>query len=174
MVHRKIWLIAVLACLSLVAASAFAADVKLMQKAGSYDLELNLLPAEPFNAPMTGMSGMSGMSQGHAGMTMIAKGGAAPVQMDDPSHPNHHLVVHVHDAATHKVVTDATVTISFTPVDANGNATGPATAVPVVMMEASGMGAPSTHYGNNVTMPPGSYRVDVTVNGAKTSFKVQA
>jgi len=41
-------------------------------------------------------------------------------------------------------------------------------------MEASGKGAASTHYGNNVTMPPGRYRVDVTVNGAKTVFRFRA
>ena len=46
-------------------------------------------------------------------------------------------------------------------------------AVPVVVMEAMGKGPGSTHYGNNVTMPPGAYRVDVTVNGTKASFSIK-
>lgn len=103
---------------------------------------------------------------------MVPKGGADPVPLNAPSHPNHHLVVHIFDAASGKVLTDATVAISFTPVDTTGRATAAATQVPVVVMEASGKGAASTHYGNNVTMPPGSYRVDVTANGTKTSFRI--
>ncbi|MGO9787886.1 MAG: hypothetical protein ACLPL5_13905 [Stellaceae bacterium] len=152
---------------------ARAADIKMTQNAGAYRVELNVLNAEPFGAPMNmgGMSGMSGMGQG---AVMVAKGGATPVPPDAPSHPNHHLVVHVHDAASGKVITDAAVTISFTPEDASGKDSGPATQVPVVVMEVSGKGAASTHYGNNVTMPPGAYHVDVTVNGATTSFQIKA
>jgi len=153
------------------APSARAADIKLTQSTGAYRIELDVLNAEPFGTPMN-MGGMSGMGQSQ-GMSMVAKGGAAPVPPDAPSHPNHHLIVHVSDAASGKVVTDAAVTIRFTPVDSGGKDTGPATPVPVVVMEASGAGPASTHYGNNVTMPPGAYRVDVTVNGAATSFRIQ-
>ena len=158
------------------AAPAQAKAVKITHKAGGYAVELNLLGAEPFGTAMAGMPGMSEghMSEGHMGMVMIAKSGADPVPMDAPSHPNHHLVVHVYDAVSHKPVADATVTMSFTPLDASGKAAGAATPVPVVVMEASGKGAASTHYGNNVTMPPGRYRVDVTVNGAKTVFRLRA
>ncbi len=153
---------------------ARAADIKMTNTTGAYRIELNVLNAEPFGAPMnmSGMSGMSGMGQGQ-GMTMVPKGGAAPVPPDAPSHPNHHLVVHVFDAASGKVVADAAVTISFTPEDASGKDIGPAMQVPVVVMEASGKGPASTHYGNNVTMPPGAYHVDVTVNGAATSFQIK-
>jgi hypothetical protein len=156
---------AVLACACLAAVTAQAKVVKMTHKAGAYSVELNLLNAEPFGAPM------SGMSEGQMGMVMVAKGGADPVKPDSPSHPNHHLVVHIYDAASHKVVSDAKVTISFTPVGVDGKPTGPATQVPVAIMEASGKGAASTHYGNNVTMPPGSYRVEFTVNGAITTFR---
>jgi hypothetical protein len=150
--------------------TARAADIKMTQTAGTYRIELNVLNAEPFGAPMN-MGGMSGMGQSQ-GMSMVAKGGAAPVPPDAPSHPNHHLIVHVSDAASGKVVTDAAVTMSFTPMDSSGKDSGPATPVPVVVMEASGAGPASTHYGNNVTMPPGTYHVDVTVNGSATSFRV--
>jgi hypothetical protein len=152
---------------SLSVPTARADDIKMTNTTGAYHIELDVLNAEPFGAPMN----MGGMGQGQ-GMSMVPNGGAAPVLPDAPSHPNHHLIVHVSDAASGKVVTDAAVTISFTPVDASGKAAGPATPVPVVVMEASGAGPASTHYGNNVTMPPGAYRVDVTVNGSATSFHV--
>jgi hypothetical protein len=41
-------------------------------------------------------------------------------------------------------------------------------------MEAIGQGPKSTHYGNNVVMPPGSYRVTAAVNGEKAVFRVAA
>lgn len=151
------------------ALDARAADIKMTHRTGAYRVELNVLNAEPFGTPMN-TGGMSGMGQG---AVMVAKGGAAPVPPDAPSHPNHHLVVHVHDAASGKVITNAAVTISFTPKDASGKDSGPATQVPVVVMEVSGKGAASTHYGNNVTMPACAYRVDVTVNGAATSFQIK-
>jgi len=154
-------------CLAAVATEAQAKVVKMKHKADAYEVELNVLNAEPFGAPMPDMPGMS------KGMVMVVKGGGDPVQMDAPSHPNHHLVVHIYEAASRKVVTDANVTITFTAVDESGKLIGPATQVPVVIMEASDKGAASTHYGNNVTMPPGSYRVDVTVNGAKTTFRLK-
>jgi uncharacterized protein involved in high-affinity Fe2+ transport len=37
--------------------------------------------------------------------------------------------------------------------------------LPVVRMHVKGMGLDSTHYGNNVNLAPGKYKVRVTVNG---------
>ena len=170
MLHLKycaIVAIVAIGCFVAVTTEAQAKVIKMKHKAGAYEVELNLLNAEPFGAPMPDMPGMS------KGIVMVVKGGADPVQMDAPSHPNHHLVVHIYEAASRRVVTDANVTISFTALDASGKPLGPATQVPVVIMEASDKGAASTHYGNNVTMPRGSYRVDVTVNSAKTSFQLK-
>jgi hypothetical protein len=166
-------IVAALACalVGAIAAPAQAKAVKITHTAGRYTVELDLLDAEAFGTPMPGMPAMG---DGPAKMVMVAKGGADPVPMDAPSHPNHHLVVHVYDATSHEAVADATVTISFTPLDASGKAAGTATEVPVVVMEASGKGAASTHYGNNVTMPAGRYRADVTVNGTKTAFRFRA
>ena len=39
-------------------------------------------------------------------------------------------------------------------------------------MEAIGKGAESTHYGNNVVMPAGSYSISVVVNNKQTDFQV--
>jgi len=163
-----------LACV--VPLAAQAKDIKATRSAGAYRVELNLLDAEPF-ADAAGMPGQGittgGGMPGHAGMMMVVKGGAPPVQPDAPSHPNHHLVVHVYDKASGKAATNATVAIGYTPLEKDGHAAGPAVPVPVVVMEAMGKGPESTHYGNNVTLPPGAYRVDVTVNGAKTSFRIK-
>jgi hypothetical protein len=41
-------------------------------------------------------------------------------------------------------------------------------------MQAIGQGPKSTHYGNNVVMPAGSYRVTAAVNGEKAVFQVAA
>jgi hypothetical protein len=160
----------------LVPLAAQAKDIKITHIAGKYRIELNLLNAEAFAPaagapPPTGMAGMPGM--GHGGMMMVPKGGAAPVPLDDPSHPNHHLVVHVIDKASSKPLTDATVTIGVTPLDQNGKDVGATIQVPVVVMEASGMGAASTHYGNNVTLTPGSYRVEVNANGVTSKFRIK-
>jgi len=39
-------------------------------------------------------------------------------------------------------------------------------------MQAIGGGPKSTHYGNNVTMPPGRYNVSVTVNNRTANFAI--
>ena len=101
------------------AACGEAKDIKATRSAGAYRVELNLLDAEPF-ADAAGMPGQGittgGGMPGHAGMMMVVKGGAPPVQPDAPSHPNHHLVVHVYEAASGKAATNATVAIGYTPL----------------------------------------------------------
>ncbi len=135
--------------------------------AGPYRIELHVLAAEPFFTKQE-------IADKHVKEGMQIEGGAAPVPPSADTHPNHHLVVHVFDKRTDKVVTDATVTMSFVALDANGKTTGTPVTVPVVIMQAIGSGPSSTHYGNNVTMPPGRYTVMVTVNGSNASFAVTA
>ncbi len=149
------------------AVAAHAADTMQTKTAGTYRVELHVLPAEPFfsKADVAAKNVKEGM---------VIEGGAAPVAPDADSHPNHHLVVHVFDKPTGKVVSDATVTMSFVALDAKGNPTGTPSDVPVVIMQAVGKGPASTHYGNNVTMPAGRYSVSVTVNGQKAVFAVTA
>jgi hypothetical protein len=55
-----------------------------------------------------------------------------------------------------------------------GKSAGPSVEVPVVIMQAIGSGPKSTHYGNNVVMPAGTYHVTATVNGNKAVFQVAA
>jgi len=160
-------LIAVLVSAIVGAVAANAADVMQKRTVGTYRVELHVLPAEPFfsKADVAAKNVKEGME---------IEGGAAPVAPDADSHPNHHLVVHVFDKKTGKVVTDATVTMSFVALDAKGKPSGAANDVAVVVMQAIGKGAASTHYGNNVTMHAGRYDVTVTVNGQKADFAVAA
>lgn len=162
--RRIIALGAVALSLILADVRANAADVTQTKTAGIYRVELHVLPAEPFFTKQE-------VAEKHVMEGMEIEGGAAPVPPDAASHPNHHLVVHVFDAKTGKVVSDATVTMSFVSLDTPVST--PAE-VPVVVMQAVGKGPPSTHYGNNVTMPPGRYKVTVSVNDHKATFTVTA
>ena len=84
------------------------------------------------------------------------------------------MVIHVFNKQGGKAETAASVTMRFEPVDSKGKSAGAAQEVPVVIMQAIGKGPQSTHYGNNVTMPAGRYRVTVTVNGKQVVFVVSA
>ena len=129
-----------------------AKDVMKTETAGAYRIELHVLPAEPFFTA-------DEVAAKHVMMGMLIEGGAAPVAPDANSHPNHHLVVHVFDRKTGQVLSDAKVTLSFEPLDSKGKSARASTEVPVVVMQAIGAGPKSTHYGNNVVMPAGPYRV---------------
>lgn len=135
--------------------------VTMTKTAGPYSIELQLLPAEPFYS-------QAQFENEHPKDGMLVVGGAVPVQPDAASHPNHHLIVHVFDTASGKAVTDATVTISF------AQGTGPAQSLPIVEMQAIGKGPQSTHYGNNLNLPDGTYTVTVTANGNTATFNVMA
>jgi len=166
--QRRIIALAVLSAAAMnVDTAVNAADVMQAKTAGAYRIELHVLPAEPFFTKQE-------VADKQVTEGMEIEGGAAPVPPNADSHPNHHLVAHVFDRQTGKVVTDATVTMSFAPLDANGKSAGAPVAVPVVIMQAIGGGARSTHYGNNVTMPPGRYNVMIAVNGSNASFAVTA
>jgi len=146
---------------------AHAADVMQTKTVGTYRVELHVLPAEPFFSKQD-------VADKHVKDGMEIEGGAAPVAPDADSHSNHHLIVHVFDKKTGKVVSDATVTMSFVALDGKGSPAGTPSDVAVVVMQAIGKGPASTHYGNNVTMPAGRYRVTVTVNGKQVVFIVSA
>ncbi len=163
----KCLLLAALVSALSAAAAANAADVMQKKTVGAYRVELHVLPAEPFfsKADVAAKNVKEGMEIG---------GGAAPVAPDADSHPNHHLVVHVFDKKTGKVIANATVTMSFVALDAKGKPGGAPADVPVVIMQAISKGPASTHYGNNVTMPAGRYSVSVTVNGQMANFTVAA
>ena len=154
------------AVLSLAGTAAACADVAMKKRTvASYRVELHVLSAEPFFSKQD-------VADKHVKEGMEIEGGATPVPPDADSHPNHHLVLHIFKRRGGAVVTDAKVTMSFVAVDANGKPVGTPTEVPVVVMQAIGEGPASTHYGNNVAMPPGRYNVIVKVNDKRLVFPV--
>jgi hypothetical protein len=152
----------VVACMS--ATIAAGGNVTKTVTVDSMRIELHVLPAEPFFTA-------GEVAAQHASQGMLVMGGAAPAAPDAQSRPNHHLVVHVFNAKTGAAVTDAVVIMNFRPLDDKGKPSGASVNVPVVVMQAIGKGAQSTHYGNNVFMAAGSYAVNVTVNGKPAHFK---
>ena len=142
-----------------------AANIEKTKTDGPYRVELQVLPPEPFytRAQVTARDLKSGM---------LVMGGAAPEQPGAAVDPNHHLIVHVFNRKTGQALTDARVTLKYQWVDTMGDALGTVKNVPVVVMQAIGHGAQSTHYGNNVSLLPGTYRVMVDVNGHQTTFTV--
>ncbi len=163
--YGKCFAIAVLAPAMTFVESANAAEVMRAKTVGPYTVELHVLPAEPFFTK-------EDVAAKHVKEGMEIEDGASPVMLDAASHPNHHLVVHVFDKKTHQAIADATVTMNFAPL-VKGTANTPVE-VPVVVMRAIGKGPSSTHYGNNVSMPAGPYKITVTVNDQPTDFDVTA
>ncbi len=159
-----------------------AKDIVQNKIAGPYRLELELLPPEPFYTANQVAAG-----EGKSGMLILS--GAEPVQPDAPSHPDHHLVVHVIQKATGEAVMNAKVSLTVQALDSKGQPTGEVQRVPVVKMQMIGMGgmgsmgnmsgmgsmggAATTHYGNNVSLPPGDYRVVATANGHRAYFVIK-
>lgn len=137
-------------------ASALAAPMT--HVAGPYRLMLDLKPAEPFVTA-------DQVKHGFVKAGMLVVGGARPMMMDSPAAPNHHLVLHVFDRTSGMAVQHAAVTMAYAPI----RNVRRMVKVPVVEMQMAGKGAMSTHYGNNVKLAPGTYAVDVTVNGETSS-----
>jgi len=132
---------------------------------GDLKIELHVLPAEPFFKKE--QVAADKVTEG-----MLVVGGAKPLALNSKPAPNHHLVAHVFDAKTGKAITNAKVSIGFQPLSEKGIKSGNPVKVPIVIMQAIGKGEQSTHYGNNVIMPDGSYSVAVAVMGNKVSFKI--
>jgi hypothetical protein len=161
------------------ATPALTKDPVQSQIAGPYRIELELLAPEPFYSAKQ-------VAAGETKSGMLILGGAEPVQPDASSHPNHHLVVHVFQKGTGKAITKAKVALTVQALDSKGQPTGKVMEVPVVRMQMistggmggmAGMGAmgsaETTHYGNNVTLLPGDYRVEAVANGHRARFVIK-
>lgn len=124
---------------------AQAKNVSQTAMAGAYSVTLKVLPAESFSGP-------------HA--EMMRDGGAKADMVNGPGRPNHHLVAFI--AENGKPVEKAKVTISYRKLSPKP---GKMMRLPVARMHVVGKGLATTHFGNNVSLGPGSYEVHVTVNG---------
>jgi len=148
----------------LAAAPAPAAPVKATMETQHYRLELDIGANEKMYSkaeadktkPPSGEIMVSGAMAGMP-MNQAMPDGIAP----------RHLEVHVVSKASGKTVRDAQVSISIT--DAAGTQI---TVVPIAAMYGIQEGPEDWHYGNNVMIAPGEYRVLVTANGEQASFEV--
>jgi hypothetical protein len=127
-------------------------------------LELHAVKAEPFYT-------VEQVKANPKLQGMLIIGGAKPLAPDAKTHPNCHLIVHVFNAKTGKPLSKAKVSMTY-QAEAQGKAVGVATKVPVVVMQVIGKGPISTHYGNNVVLPDGTYVVTVVANGKKAVFHI--
>jgi hypothetical protein len=134
--------------LALAAAPAVARDhtISKTERAGAYSVNLKVLPAESFTGPKA---------------EMVRDAGAEPTLVTGPEHPNHHVVAFVKKDG--KPVEEADVQIGYRSASTSPGAW---IELPVTRMHVAGKGLDSTHYGNNVNLPAGTYEVRVTVSGA--------
>lgn len=153
------------AFLVLLVSGVRAQHAKVDTTLGNLRIELHALPPEPFFTK-------DQVSAGKATNGMLIMGGAKPVAPEAEIHPNRHLVIHVFDAKTDKVITDAKVKMSFQSLDEKGIQLGTPVDVPIVVMQAIGKGAESTHYGNNVVLPDGPLTISLVVNGKKLKLRL--
>jgi len=112
--------------------------------AGVYSVNLKVLPAEGFTGPKA---------------EMVHDAGAAPVLVNGPGHPNHHMVVFIKKNGA--PVENATVSIMYRKLPSH---MGKWTKLPVARMHVAGKTLATTHYGNNLKLEPGKYEARVTVN----------
>lgn len=128
-----------------------AQNIDEVAKSGVYTINLKVLPAESFEGP-------------HA--AMVHDGGAMPVLIDGPEHPDHHLVVFIKKNG--KPVENAQVAITY-----KRSQLARWKKLPVARMHAAGKGPETTHYGNNVNLAPGKYEIRVTVDAARfATFRI--
>ena len=124
--------------------AARAQAVSKTAMAGAYSVNLKVLPAESFSGPTA---------------EMVEDAGAAPVLVNGPEHPNHHMVVFIKKEGA--PVEDATVSIMYRKLSPK---MGKWMKLPVAQMHVAGKTLATTHYGNNLKLEPGKYEARVTVN----------
>lgn len=164
-VFGKLCLVIALVLLGESVSANAAANITQRRTVAAYRVELHITAPQPIFSKQEVAD-----KRVKKGMEII--GGAAPVAPEAASRPNRHLAVSVVRRRPRRVVTDASLTISFVPIDAKGKADGTPKDVPVVVMQEVGKGAASTRYGNNVTMSAGRYNVTVMIKGKRLVFVV--
>jgi hypothetical protein len=124
----------------------------------NYKLTLRLGPVASMLAPEQAQSATSGEVMVSGDMAMAGMGGAPP---------NYHIELAVADATSGEVITDKSVSIDLTNV-----ATNEKTSVPIATMYDVKVGPSDAHFGNNVTLVQGNYKVDVVVGGENATFNL--
>jgi hypothetical protein len=145
--------------------NAKAVNIMKTATADGLRIELHVMKAEPFYTAEQVKANPK-----LEGMLII--GGAKPLAPDAKTHPNCHLIVHVFNAKTGKPLVNTKVSMTY-QAEAQGKPVGVATKVPVVVMQVIGKGPATTHYGNNVVLPDGTYVVTVVANDQKAVFHIK-
>ena len=130
--------------------------------AGVYRMTLMIGPREAMYTqaqarrthPTTGEIMLRGTMMGGMGMGM----------------PNRHLEVHVLDRRTMRPASNPMVSITY---QALSPVLMRAVQVPVAVMVGLSMDMSDIHYGNNVSLSSGTYRVSVHVNQASATYTVR-
>lgn len=131
---------------------------------GSYHVSLSVGLAAAMH--MRGVKGTGEMMiAGKSATCSMPKGGGMSMTTNGKD-CNHHIEVHVSNARTHRVITNAHVTITMV-----NNTKHLTIHVPIMTMEGS-KGISDFHYGNNVNAPAGRYTITVTVNGTRAVFSM--
>lgn len=146
-----------------VALPAFAAGtspIKSETKTAHYRLELQIGPTEKMVSP-------ADVAAKHLTDGEVMVGGKMSMGSSMDMADTRHLEIHVYALDGGKVVTDAAVAIAVTNSDSKK-----VEDVPSAKMYGIKEGPSDTHFGNNVSMPPGPYSVGVSVNGEKAEFDV--
>jgi len=158
-------------CLLVMMTSAAAAEmtpVKQEAQTAHYRLALQIGPTEMMympnevsaKHPSDGEVMVGGVMSTNMNMSMGMSMG-----MDKPN--TRHLEVHVYPLGKDAAVTNAKVKILVTDLAAKKTQQ-----IAVAKMYGIKEGPSDTHYGNNVELAAGNYRVEVTVNGEKADFTV--
>jgi len=79
----------------------------------------------------------------------------------------YHLEVHVYNITSGAVVTNQNVSIQILNHTTNQTLT-----VPVIVMYDMKIGPSDTYFGNNITLPPGSYTIMVNIAGETATFNI--
>jgi len=79
----------------------------------------------------------------------------------------YHLEVHVYNITTGAVETNQNVSIQIVNQTTNKTLN-----VPVITMYDMKIGPSDTNFGNNITLPPGSYTIIVNVAGETAKFNI--
>lgn len=133
-------------------AAVYANVISKTARAGTYSVTLKVLPAETF-----------GSTRGD----MKWDGGARTIHVNGLNHPDHHLVAFVKEYG--KPVEHAKVSIYYRNLSQNVSSW---IRLPVARMQVEGKGPGTTHYGNNVRLPQGTYEAEVRVNqGSPAMFQ---
>ena len=162
--HRFAQTALLLGVIGAVASPAFAdgtSPIKSEAQTAHYRLELLIGPTEKMVSPADVAA--KNLTDGE----VMVGGTMSPMGMSMDVADTRHLEIHVYALDGGEVVTDADVAIAVTNSDSKK-----VEDVPPAKMYGIKEGPSDTHFGNNVTMAPGSYGIDVTVNGEKAEFNV--